>query len=367
MLKRLSKIMLVVMIASSLLACGNTEKKVIEFDKLVNNKDYEFAYDLYKENSKDKKFINEVKEIISKKLVEYEESIKDENTVEVKIFIDFADKIIDSDKISSINDKLSNLNNDKEVFESAKKHINEESYYLGVLKLKDIKDESEYHTRAVELINENLAKARAEKLDSARRLLEGKSYDSAILALEDINKLVGEEDIEVNKLISEYKVAKESHNNGNNVVSENTNTSNDNEYFNINYKNYYNTRFGYSIDYPDFLIEQPAPTNNDGRNFKSEDGEVSLLLYGNYNPLFETAEDVFNRRVSEKINISYKNLLGRSYVISWSEGSYVYYTCGIVDENLACEFTLKYPSKDEKAFDSIVQRCYDSFTTGNLY
>lgn len=364
MFRRLSRIVLGGIIALLLFGCNNTEKKISEFENLINNKDYEFASNLYKENSDNEKFTNEINELISKKVEEYEASICDENITDVKVFIDFAAKFSNSDKINSISEKLKKLEKDKAIFEQGKKQIDEEAYYSGILKLKEIKEESKYYQEATVLINENLAKARAERIDSSRRLFEEKSYESAILALEDISKLIGENDIELNNLIEEYKTAKNNSYN-NTAINEASNSNYNTQYSNVNYNNYYNTRFGYSIDYPSFLIEQPAPTNNDGRVFKSEDGQVSLTVYGNYNPLFETAEKVFNDNISSLSNISYKNLSGKSYVISWTEGNSIYYKCGIIEESLTSTFTLKYPSKDNEVFNGIVQRCYESFKQPN--
>ena len=134
----------------------------------------------------------------------------------------------------------------------------------------------------------------------------------------------------------------------------------------INYKTYYNSRFGCSIDYPDFLIEQPAPANNDGRIFLSEDGTVSLTCSGSNNIMFTTAEKMYNDEIERNSNITYKNLSERSYVISWEENNEIYYKCSVVGESSINTFYLRYPKEKEEMFVDIVNRCYESFTPGDL-
>ncbi|HOY38096.1 MAG: hypothetical protein KBB11_00455 [Bacteroidales bacterium] len=50
---------------------------------------------------------------------------------------------------------------------------------------------------------------------------------------------------------------------------------------NIVYLKYYNDRFKYSINYPDFLTPLGEPDNNDGQAFRSNSGEMELLVFGN--------------------------------------------------------------------------------------
>ena len=134
----------------------------------------------------------------------------------------------------------------------------------------------------------------------------------------------------------------------------------------INYKTYYNSRFGCFIDYPDFLIEQPAPDNNDGRIFLSEDGSISLTCSGINNAMFTTAERMYNDEVERNSNITYKNLSERSYVISWEENNEIYYSCRVVGEKSINSFYIRYPKEKEEMFVDIVNRCYESFTLGDL-
>lgn len=142
------------------------------------------------------------------------------------------------------------------------------------------------------------------------------------------------------------------------IVNDEGNTE---RYSNINYINYQNTRFGFSVDYPDFLIEQETPVNNDGRRFESEDGKISLSASGIYNVLDYTAEGEYNKDVDELSNITYKNLGDNYYEIAWIEGDEAFYTYSVVG-GLITDLNIKYPVSEEEKFAEIIKRCRDSFT-----
>lgn len=49
------------------------------------------------------------------------------------------------------------------------------------------------------------------------------------------------------------------------------------------YRQYVNSRFGFSLEYPaEILFMQSPPENNDGRKFLSDNEETSMLIYGTY-------------------------------------------------------------------------------------
>ncbi len=52
-----------------------------------------------------------------------------------------------------------------------------------------------------------------------------------------------------------------------------------NVYSEVTYESYYNERFDFGIEYPNFLIPQPPPDNNDGNKFISKNGASSMLVF----------------------------------------------------------------------------------------
>ena len=52
------------------------------------------------------------------------------------------------------------------------------------------------------------------------------------------------------------------------------------------WRNYKNERFGFEVTYPAHLFKPgPAPANDDGRNFSSNDGQAQISAWGSYNSL----------------------------------------------------------------------------------
>ena len=132
------------------------------------------------------------------------------------------------------------------------------------------------------------------------------------------------------------------------------------------YLNYYNGRYGFSIQYPSYLIEQPEPANGDGRSFVSADGQIRLTASGINNVLGATVQSEYNASLAYLPNVSYNNLGQRSYVISGTNGEYVYYMCSIVGSGSINTFILEYPKARANELNEAVGVCYDSFTAGDL-
>jgi len=53
----------------------------------------------------------------------------------------------------------------------------------------------------------------------------------------------------------------------------------------LSWQTYENSRFGFSVDYPGGWSLAEAPTNNDGREFNSPDGDIACRGYGFNNSL----------------------------------------------------------------------------------
>ncbi len=117
------------------------------------------------------------------------------------------------------------------------------------------------------------------------------------------------------------------------------------------FSTYSNNRFGFSVLYPKDFVEQPAPTNNDGRVFKSADGEAELTAYGSWNmetlgigTLRDDYESTQTRLVEEentKINASRIDENNREYTIEGtrSDGREVRIRTLWVDElNISVEY-----------------------------
>lgn len=128
---------------------------------------------------------------------------------------------------------------------------------------------------------------------------------------------------------------------------------------NINYVKYINERFGFSIEYPDYLEVIVDPDNGDG--IKVGDKDLKLTVSGSYNVLSETPESMEEEIVKTKSNISYKEKGKDFFVASWLEGDKVIYEYRKVGENMIQGFILEYNESKIKEFEPIVNKIYKSF------
>lgn len=128
---------------------------------------------------------------------------------------------------------------------------------------------------------------------------------------------------------------------------------------NINYVKYTNERFGFSIEYPDYLEVLLDPDNGDG--IKVGDKDLRLTVSGSYNVLNETPESMEEEIVKTKSNISYKEKGKDFFVASWLEGDKVIYEYRKVGKNMIQGFILEYNESKIKEFEPIVNKIYKSF------
>lgn len=135
----------------------------------------------------------------------------------------------------------------------------------------------------------------------------------------------------------------------------------------INYLKYGNARFGFSIDYPDFLTESTESMNGDGVTLTNLENTVCLKAYGLNNVLSQTTKDYFeSNKESIDVDISYEALFDNSYILSWEENNLIYYQYTVVGTGCFNAFCISYPKEEKEKFDEIVSTIYNSFETGDL-
>lgn len=132
----------------------------------------------------------------------------------------------------------------------------------------------------------------------------------------------------------------------------------------ISYKSYTNSRYSFSIKYPDFLTEVTNSANGDGVILETINGSVSLRVWGEDNISSQSVKDMYDATINTTSNIAYKSLSGNSFVISWTEGLYTYYRKTIVGEDTMNSFILMSPTSEAKVFETITTTIYDSFNVG---
>lgn len=138
---------------------------------------------------------------------------------------------------------------------------------------------------------------------------------------------------------------------------------------NIKYGSYYNQRYEYQIDYPDFLIPQGESTSGDGQEFISEDEKYQMLVYHTFkmansgNSL--SLEDAYNQE-AENDNVFEREIFQNHYVIKTKineDQTILNYSVFYDDAYYVILF--EYPSSDESLFDDISKTVLESLSLNN--
>lgn len=136
---------------------------------------------------------------------------------------------------------------------------------------------------------------------------------------------------------------------------------------NVEYLNYSNERYKFTIQYPYNMVSDGNADNNDGTVFNDADNNASLQVYGNNNILSKTLEEAYKDELQNLgKDPEYKQLLSDSYVISWKEDNNIFYKCCAVGEGSMNTFILKYPESDKSLYEGIVEKVYSSFKTPGI-
>lgn len=141
------------------------------------------------------------------------------------------------------------------------------------------------------------------------------------------------------------------------------------------YKTYHNARFDYRVLYPTFLIMEPPPENNDGRQFHSSDGKILFAVWGSYNALEQSLKDKYDERLQmlkdDGEQVDYKVLKDTFYVISYGSGRQISYErCAVSRERRAegakpaafSSFQFVYDSVHKNRMDKVIAKVSPSLS-----
>ena len=133
------------------------------------------------------------------------------------------------------------------------------------------------------------------------------------------------------------------------------------------YRTYHNARFDYSISYPaDLVIPQGESVNGDGQRFLSKDGKAELLVYGTYNSLDQTLNDVLTQASERSPDhqdrvVTYKVLRGDWFVVSGTENGRIFYQKTMLRDATFKTFRIEYDESQKQTFDSVTAVIARSF------
>jgi hypothetical protein len=108
--------------------------------------------------------------------------------------------------------------------------------------------------------------------------------------------------------------------------------------------NYYNSKYDYSISYPDFLKGQGEADAGDGQKFFSADKLIKVIVWAQYDVLNEGLDGAM-KYAKEKRTVTYKVVKNDFFVLSGFEGNNIFYRKTILskDKGTVLTFEFIYP------------------------
>ncbi|MCU1691129.1 MAG: hypothetical protein JWM64_220 [Frankiales bacterium] len=134
------------------------------------------------------------------------------------------------------------------------------------------------------------------------------------------------------------------------------------------YRGYQNARFGFLVEVPRDFVEQEAPTNDDGRTFRSPDGHATPLAYGSNDVDEQTPQQVLDATVQDLrddgIALTYQRLVGDVATASGTKGADVVFVRTVDTGPTLQTFRWTYPIADADRFRAAVQHSAATFRPG---
>lgn len=132
---------------------------------------------------------------------------------------------------------------------------------------------------------------------------------------------------------------------------------------------YRNARFGFSIRYPSTWVKGQEPTNGDGCIISPQDGTIEVTVSGSNNILNETSQRAYYRVLNmakQKGIPGFHTLSDDWYVVTYSDGTFIYYVKGFVGVGSENTLYIKYLQSKKEQYQDIVQQLENGFNHGDL-
>jgi eukaryotic-like serine/threonine-protein kinase len=134
----------------------------------------------------------------------------------------------------------------------------------------------------------------------------------------------------------------------------------------VDYRRYYNTRFGFAVDVPIFLVPQPGPANGDGRRFEYNEsfGMVAsgIRSWDNSRAAQALFDEEMDRIANDvEVTLLEKVVEGNCFAIRARVRGVVSHGRRVLADGIIAGVELSYPAAQEAYFDSIARRVISSF------
>ena len=139
---------------------------------------------------------------------------------------------------------------------------------------------------------------------------------------------------------------------------------------NVKYETYHNERYGYSLEYPDFLIPQGEADNGDGQKFFSEDQKIQLLVYGAIRFDFNeggtdniSIEKAYAEDLASKELIIKSKFEGNHYSIEYKIDSLLHTDYTTLHDGKYINICFEYLEKEQEKMKAVIEHVIKSFST----
>ncbi|MBI3727494.1 MAG: hypothetical protein HY254_04065 [Burkholderiales bacterium] len=133
------------------------------------------------------------------------------------------------------------------------------------------------------------------------------------------------------------------------------------------YKTYVNKRYGFVVDYPDYLKPQGEAANGDGQAFSSANADAELRVYARacIDEIDTTPEEFIARankqQKKEGRQITYR-AKGKSFaVVSGTKADNIFYDKVVIDGGWCSILEWTYPAANRDKYDEATRRIASSF------
>jgi len=133
----------------------------------------------------------------------------------------------------------------------------------------------------------------------------------------------------------------------------------------LTYTKYHNSRYGFTITYPNHLIMGDPPSNGDGQTFSSPDGST-LTVYGSNNIFDETAYTLYDNLLQSVGDVSYSEQLDNWYAVLGYDHEDMIYKREVVGSGSINTLIFTYPPELDSKYTEFLNNMNTYFETPNL-
>ncbi len=134
------------------------------------------------------------------------------------------------------------------------------------------------------------------------------------------------------------------------------------------YQSYWNSRFGYEVEYPAAFEPQPEAANGDGRYYLYGN-EVEMASYGANNVLDETLEEFVAQLNGEAGKVTLKTFVKPNVLVTsgyLENGKIFYRKVCLTDFGTFLVLTIEYPESQRRAMDEVIGHTFKLFPGRSL-